>query len=86
MEEQRQREKDKAAGVVAPAPSYPNKRPRPSASVAMAERAKYAPLGNDFPLEKMVGKIFSRRLMQRRRKQGGISSLGQKIQLLYSYP
>lgn len=54
LEEQKQREKDKAAGVVPRAPSYPNKRPRPSASVALAERAKYAPLGADFPLEKMV--------------------------------
>ncbi|CAN0420845.1 unnamed protein product, partial [Hapterophycus canaliculatus] len=54
VEEQKQREKDKAAGAVARAPSYPNKRPRPSASVALAERAKYSPLGADFPLEKMV--------------------------------
>lgn len=54
MEEERQAQKDKEAGVVAPAPSYPNKRPRPSASVALSERAKYAPLGADFPLEKMV--------------------------------
>lgn len=54
-EEEAQREKDKAAGIVARAPSYPNKRPRPSASVASGERAKYSPLGADFPLEKMVG-------------------------------
>lgn len=43
-----------AAGVVAVVPSYPNKRPRPHSSVALAERAKHAPLGPDFPLEQMV--------------------------------
>ncbi|CAN0147264.1 unnamed protein product [Pylaiella littoralis] len=57
VQEMKQAEKDKAAGVVVPAPSYPNKRPRPSASVALAERAKYSPLGADFPLEKMVTKL-----------------------------
>lgn len=54
VEEERQAAKDKAAGVVAAAPSFPNKRPRPPASVAQKERAKHAPLGADFPLEKMV--------------------------------
>ncbi|CAB1116286.1 unnamed protein product [Ectocarpus sp. CCAP 1310/34] len=56
-EEEAQMEKDKAAGVVPRAPSYPNKRPRPSASVAARERAKYSPLGADFPLEKMASKL-----------------------------
>ncbi|CAM9744289.1 unnamed protein product, partial [Laminaria digitata] len=48
-----------AAGVVAAAPSYPNKRQRPHSSVALAERAKHAPLGADFPLEKMVSRLHA---------------------------
>ena len=87
-EEEQQAAKDKKAGVVQRAPSYPNKRPRPPAAVAQKERAKHAPLGADFPLEKMVRVrmrvrarrrscwVFSGRLALMRARVCSFSALG----------
>eukprot|EP00752_Nemacystus_decipiens_P014653 g13050.t1 len=56
-EEERRALKDKEDGGVESAPSHPNKRFRPPASRAQQERARHAPLGADFALEKKVEKL-----------------------------